>query len=114
MISGMESAASAMNAFGTGLQGSAYNLANVNTDNFKPVEVNYRSGPNDQGVVAQVSRPGFNVNDTVSLSGTASPSETDVAREMVGMISDQRAYEANAQVISTADAMAGTVLDLKV
>ena len=41
---------SALNAFATGVQGTAYNIANINTAGFQPVSVDYRSGrPADQG-----------------------------------------------------------------
>jgi len=110
-------AVTALNAFSTGVHGSAYNLANVSTDGFNPVAVAYRSGtPDDRGVHAVVSRPG---TDSVSLSeaGRAAahgvqPSGTDTARELTSMMQDQRAFEANAATVRTADEMSRTTLDL--
>ena len=43
----------------------------------------------------------------------ASPSGTDLGREMVAMITTQHAYKANAAVDHTGDAMLGTLLDIK-
>ncbi|MEG6593103.1 flagellar basal body rod C-terminal domain-containing protein, partial [Desulfovibrio sp. 1188_IL3213] len=42
-----------------------------------------------------------------------SPSVTNLAREMVSMISTQHAYTANAATVRTGDAMLGTLLDIK-
>lgn len=41
------------------------------------------------------------------------PSGTDLGREMVQMLTVQRAYEANAQTVRTGDAMSGILLDMK-
>ena len=38
---------SALNAFATGVQGTAYNIANINTAGFQPVSVDYISGRPD-------------------------------------------------------------------
>ena len=46
-------------------------------------------------------------------SDFVNPGGTDLGREMTQMISTQRTYEANAQVVRTGDAMLGTLLDLK-
>ena len=45
ITSAMNSGLNAMNAFSTGVHGSAYNLANMNTAGFNPVAVHYSSGP---------------------------------------------------------------------
>ena len=50
----------------------------------------------------------------VLMPGYAEGSNTDIAHEFAHMITNQWAYEANASVIRTYDAMAGTVLDIKV
>jgi flagellar basal-body rod protein FlgC len=42
-----------------------------------------------------------------------SPSGTELSAEITRMISTQHAYEANAQVVRTSDAMLGTLLDIK-
>ena len=86
---------SALNAFATGVQGTAYNIANINTAGFQPVSVDYRSGrPADHGV-----RPVSHVNE---------------AREMTKLIVNQRSFEANAVVIRASDDLIGTLIDLKI
>lgn len=124
------SAASAMNAFGQGMNAVAHNVANINTAGFEAQRVDYMSGPQDQGVqVGAISSPGNFASeilperpDTVPASFGASqflppealdPSNTEIAREFTTMIATQRAYEANATTIGTWDSMLGTVIDLK-
>ncbi len=120
-------ALSALQAFGTGMQGTAYNVANVNTDKFQPVAVNYQSGsPADQGVRALVSRPEPVAQETDAPT-QASPealqsaywarlpqSNTELSREFTNMILDERSFEANTVSIRTGDEMLGAVLDMKI
>ena len=110
IISAMNNSLGAMNAFSTGVHGSAYNLANVNTAGFNPVAVHYTSGPvsasgMEMGVRPVVSRPTSSIKETEHVF---QPSRTDVAREMV----NQDAFAANAQVIRTSDEMLGTLVDM--
>ncbi len=114
LISAMNTSLSAMNAFSTGVHGSAYNLANVNTAGFNPVAVHYASGPSsssgtETGVRPVVSRPVSAPAETGRVFG---PSRTDVAREMVNLSVNQNAFDANAQVIRASDEMLGTLVDM--
>lgn len=47
------------------------------------------------------------------VRGSLQASGTDIATEMVNLITGQRAFEANAKVIQTEDEMIGTVVDIK-
>lgn len=119
---------SALSSFATGVQGTAYNIANINTGGFQPVSVRYQSGPRDQGVQPVVSRASNavvdnmvgNVTDRVDISPAAqmSPasqvSHVEPAREMVNLTTNQRAFEANSVVIRASDEMIGTLIDIKV
>ncbi len=109
----LSSPLSAMSAFATGVQGSAYNIANISTDNFQPVAVHYQSGrpagQTEQGVRPVVTRP-----EPVPANALAQPSHTDLARETVNLIINQRGFEANAAVVRTTDAMLGVLIDLRV
>ena len=120
ITSAINSGLSAMNAFSTGVHGSAYNLANVNTSGFTPVAVHYRSGPVsvsglsgqaglETGVRPVVSRPAPSAN---GASQSFQPSRTDVAREMVNLTENQHAFNANAQVIRASDEMLGGLVDM--
>lgn len=123
------SAASAMNAYGTGMAATAHNVANVNTPDFYPQQVQYQTGPNGQGVqVGAVTQgpylppapqpesayPSLPLADGLLPPEALAPSQTDLAREFTNMISAQRAYEANAATIRTWDVMQGVIVDLKV
>lgn len=124
--------ASAMNAFGSGMQTIAHNIANVSTRDFEPQSYHYESGPLDQGVryvqhenapvdrpvnppASPVDRPlrpevppDVNFRDDYLFNGV------DLPREFVNMITTQRAFEANARVISTVEETSGVILDIVV
>lgn len=123
------SAASAMNALGTGMAATAHNVANVNTPEFVPQQVYYQTGPEGQGVqVGAVTQGGYlpplaqpeSAYPSMPLANgllppeALAPSQTELAREFTNMISVQRAYEANAATIHTWDVMQGVIVDLKV
>ena len=104
---------SALQAFSTGVHGTAYNIANVNTGGFQPVSVRYQSGkPADQGVRPVISRPA--PDPTHQPAEVPSFSHVDEAREMTNLIINQRSFEANAAVIRTNDELLGTLVDLRV
>ena len=128
----MQLGASAMNTHSWGMAVSAHNVANVSTAGFEPQRAVYATGPAGQGVrldaVLQGNGPagssgtggtGFNAAQAVydvtaglPLEAT-NPSRTNLAREMVSMISTQHAYTANDATVRTGDAMLGTLLDIK-
>ncbi len=56
--------------------------------------------------------PGSPGHGTI-VSGVLQASGTDLAREMVNLITDQRVFEANVKMLRTEDEMLGTVLDIK-
>ena len=121
----MNLGASAMNAHSWGMAVTAHNVANVNTAGFAV----YATGPGGRGVrldaVLQDSgvagrlpaevrnNPAVSTAPASMESDFVNPGGTDLGREMTQMISTQRTYEANAQVVRTGDAMLGTLLDLK-
>ena len=125
----MQLGASAMNTHSWGMAVASHNVANVSTAGFEPQRAVYATGPAGQGVRLDAvlqggvpSGPGgtsFNAAQAVYdvTSGlpleAASPSGTDLSREMVTMITTQHAYKANAAVVHTGDAMLGTLLDIK-
>lgn len=125
----MNLGASAMNAHSWGMAVTAHNVANVNTAGFVPQHAVYATGPGGRGVrldaVLQDSgvagrlpaevrnNPAVSAAPASVESDFVNPGGTDLGREMTQMISTQRTYEANAQVVRTGDAMLGTLLDLK-
>ena len=114
ITSAMNSGLNAMNAFSTGVHGSAYNLANMNTAGFNPVAVHYSSGPLssnglEAGVRPVVSR---SVSPAAETTQVFQPSRTDPAREMVNLTVNQNAFDANAQVIRASDELLGALVDV--
>lgn len=121
--------ATALSAFGTGVNSTAHNLANVLTDNFKAGRVTYSELTNQAGTQAEgptelnargplvpsgPGRPAAGKADPAMPAGFVEGSNTDVAMEMVNLIVTSRSYQANAKTIRTADEMLGTVINLKV
>ena len=118
-----------MNTHSWGMAVTAHNVANVSTAGFEPQRAAFATGPSGQGVRLDAILQG---SGTAGLSGgatsaanavfdvtsglpleAAAPSRTNLTREMAVMTSTQHAYEANAQVVRTSDAMLGTMLDIK-
>ncbi|MBG0776023.1 MAG: flagellar basal body rod protein [Desulfovibrionaceae bacterium] len=111
-MSVFDTAIQALRAVSTDTQVRANNVANLNTDAFKAARVLLESGPRGRGVrVASVDRttaPGPAVS---APDGLREGSNTDVVREMVGLMTDEHAFAANAAVIRTGDRLLGSVLD---
>lgn len=116
--------ATALSAFSTGLAVTAHNIANVNTHGFIPSHTTYEDLSYNHGVqVADVSKDSFAPREPVEMMGLQTghgldplmlnPSQTDLAREMVGLVTTQRAYEANAVAFTVGDEMIGALLDIK-
>ena len=133
---------SALDAFATGMQAIAHNIANVSTEGFQPQAVYYSALPPYTGVqVGAVTGPDHELvplrqPDPVTLTAPVpeqqlgvlspppddltsfmppewlNPSQTSLEREMTNMIIVQRAYEANALPVRVWDEMTGTLLDL--
>lgn len=118
----------ALGAFGLGAQSAAHNLANVLTEGFKAGRVTYADLPGSSGARAVGPQrletqgpliphgPGLPPGRSLpaGLEGFAEGSTTDLAREMVNLLVTSRAYQANAKVASTVEAMLGAVVNLKV
>lgn len=115
----MTLAAGALKAQSQGLAVTAHNVANVSTGGFRPRHAAYATGPEGFGVrlnavlpPAEAPDPAQAVYDVTANAGLV-PSGTDLAVGAVEMISAQHAYAANAQAVRTADAMLGTLLDIR-
>ena len=126
-ITGVYSNMSALSALSTGMQVTANNIANVNTNEFKYSRADLETGPKDQGVyVSQIPESSAAGSLVPSLQPVENPdtgrtttrevmvesSNTDLAREFVNLISAQRAYEANIAAIQTFDELGQVVNEL--
>ncbi|WP_045210950.1 flagellar basal body rod C-terminal domain-containing protein [Desulfonatronovibrio magnus] len=117
--------AGAMSSFGLSQNITAHNVANINTDEFKSQRLDLETGPQGQGVrPAQIvedqsmgplvqrqqaveNEQGLMVQQEVAVEA----SNTDLAREITGMIRDERAFESNAQAIRSQENLIGVFLD---
>ena len=100
---------SALSAFGTVQQVVANNIANVNTDEFQSSRTVLESSPNDQGV--RVSD--IQVNESPGpIIDEVEGSNTDLATEMVTMMTNEAAFDANVAVIRAQEEMTGSLFDM--
>ncbi|GAB7022457.1 flagellar basal body protein [Salidesulfovibrio brasiliensis] len=108
---GIESAAQAVSAASVAQQVGANNIANVNTDEFKASSVAFEEGPGGNGVrVSDIRRddsPGPVIN---GVEG----SNTDIGREMVGLMRNEHMVGANAAVVRAHEEMTGHLLNMVV
>ena len=134
---------SALDAFSTGMQAVAHNIANINTEGCQPQAVYFASLPPYMGVqVGDITGPGPELvpvrpPEPEILTAPApeqqigilppppdhltsflppewmNPSQTSLEVEMVNMIMLQRAYEANVVPIYAWDEMTGTLVNIR-
>jgi len=93
---------SSIGAHQTMLNTSANNIANVNTDGFKPSDTRISENGNS------VSAYNVKADDNGSLH-----SQTDLSKEMPDQIIAQNATAFNVAAIKTQDEIFGTLLDIK-
>ena len=116
MISAMQSALSALQAFGTRIQSNANNIANSSSEGYKRTRVTLETvDPN--GVRAQVNRPeipGPMVYEQTSNGlELIEQSNVELSSELPEMLLNTNFYKANLKTLQTADELIGSVLDLK-
>lgn len=124
-LSGIDSAlymaADSLAVHSVGMQVTAHNIANVSTADFLPQRATYATGQNGVGVELQSVRKQDAPLGRPSLANNAEASEsaakirasgTELAREIPQMIATQRAFEANAATIRTAEEMSATILNI--
>jgi flagellar basal-body rod protein FlgC len=128
MTDAISAAQSALGAMSTSMAVTANNVANLDTNDFKSSEAQLATGPDGHGVqvsnIAEDTSSGGLIPESISAQNGASTdashrdlgeaSNVDLVRQMVNMIEDSRAFEANTKVIHTEDDMAGTLLDMRV
>ena len=107
-------AISGINVATTTLDFTAHNLANVNTNGFQHFRVRgaetvpYGAQPQ----IDRVDIPGMQYQD--ALGNLRETSNTDIAEEMVNLITGKAAFQINLTVIKTQDTLLGTLLDIRV
>lgn len=88
----------ALNAYGTLLNNTANNVANINTDNYRPLETTMQDST-PSGVTATTSR---NENGD----------RVDLSKEAVNLITAEIGFKASIDVIKTAQKMQKSVIDI--
>lgn len=105
--------AQALSALGTSLEATAHNVANVSSEGYRPLRVDLADGPGGQGVqVADVRREQDSLPATAAAPGVPGLSGVDLTREMTGLITTSRAFEANAAMVRAAEETTGHLLNL--
>ena len=90
---------SALVAFGTGLNVTANNIANMNTNGFKPTSAVLNEDVNG------------GVKVTLSQSQNA---DVDIAKEMVDMMIEKNAIQVNIKSLQTENDVLKSLIDMKV
>ncbi len=116
MISAIHTALSGIAAFAKQIEVVAQNVANVNTDGFKKSRTEFVEVA-DGGVLPVVQKDdsaGPSVlKDLGHGPSVVELSNVDLGEETAQQILAQRSLEANLQSLKTADAMLGSILDIK-
>jgi flagellar hook protein FlgE len=94
----MNTAQTAINAYSTMLDNTASNVANVNTQNYQPVETIMKDAKGG-GVSASTTR-------------AANADQVDLSKEVVDLIIAENGIKANAKVIKTAQTIQKSVIDM--
>lgn len=97
--------------------GKSYVIGQVAMANFKNSQGLQKLGDNDWGESYASGEPIYGAAGDGRLGSIQScaleNSNVDLSEELVNMITAQRAYEANAKTISTADQMTQTILNIR-
>lgn len=106
-LSGMRAAQSALDV-------SSHNIANMNTQGFKPQQI-VQSENSTGGVSTAVRAPAAESAESIDTAGKpeAATSGTDAATEMVNSLQFRATFDLNAKMVKTADEMLGTLVNTK-
>ena len=115
MIASVNGSVSALQAYRTKLGVTAYNIANVNTEEFKKNRATVKEGLNG-GVevnIQSIDTPGYRYG---RLEGDEvvekESSNVDLGEEIPEMMISHRSYQANLKTLQSYDDILGTLLDI--
>ena len=109
----MDSALSAINAFGTKMDVTANNIANVKSEGFKKSRAALQEA--NHGVTVSISRVNTPGDPVPAGDGTGKMTESsnvDVAEEIVNLKTTKNGFEANLKTIKAEDQMLGSLFDI--
>ena len=113
MSDAIDSALSALSAFGEKMNVTANNIANVNTEGFKKSRAVLQEA--DHGVTVDISRvntPGVPIPEEDGTGKMNESSNVDVAEEIVNLQTTKNAFQANLKTIQTEGEMLGSLFDI--
>lgn len=99
----LDSAIAGFGAHQWWLSANSHNIANVNTDGFKPINT----------LIGEDAMSNPKATFKLSTKGEGGMSQTDLTKEMGDMIVAKRGFEVNAPVARTEDEILGSLLDIK-
>jgi flagellar hook protein FlgE len=114
MTAALNTALSALDAYGKKLDVTANNIANLNTDGFKKSRATFEEA-DPSGVIVSISKVNTPGAPIPSEDGTAKPRESsnvDPAEEIVGLITTKHGFEANLKTVKAEDQMLGSLFDI--
>jgi flagellar basal-body rod protein FlgC len=103
---------SGMQAAQLRLDNTANNVANVNTENFRPQRIEQAETTRQTQPAAQPARDTFEATTAGTAAYNAGTTEPDLARDMTDMVTERNTYSANAAAIRAQDEVTGTTIDL--
>jgi len=117
LVQGIAASLTAIQAVAERFNRTARNLANSNTDGYRAERVTLSEGDQPGTVKAVFGRdesPGpVRLEETEEGPRLVEMANVDLAREMVTMLADRRAIEANLAALRTADQVLGSIIDIK-
>ena len=114
MVPPLDSALSALQAFGQKLGMTAGNIANVNTDGFKKSRAFFQEGRNGEVTVSEqrMNTPGLPLeNKATSGAATRESSNVALEEEIPELITSVYGFRANLKTVKAQDEMLGHLLD---
>ncbi|MBR7777426.1 flagellar basal body protein [Undibacterium rugosum] len=107
----LNSGLSGMRAAQTALDVSSHNIANMNTQGFKPQQI-IQSENGTGGVSTAIRASATESAETANTSEIAA-SGTDAATEVVNSLRFRATFDLNAKMVKTADELLGTLVNTK-
>ena len=110
----LNTALSALDAYGQKLDVTSNNIANLNTDGFKKSRAIFEEA-DSSGVIVSISKVNNPGTPIPSVDGTGKPRESsnvDLAEEVVNLKTTKRGYQANLKVVKAEDEMLGSLFDI--
>ena len=114
MTAVLNTALSALDAYGKKLDVTANNIANLNSDGFRKSRAIFEEA-DPSGVIVSISRvntPGAPIPAEDGAGKPRESSNVDLAGEIVDLKTTKHGYQANLKVVKAEDEMLGSLFDI--